>query len=154
MNKIEIRRGHIEEIDLIAPLWEKLRQQHHDLSPHFKERFQHMTWSARKQAFLEHSTAILFDYVIDTDDNCIVGYCISTIKDSQKTGEIESIYIDEKYRKSGIGRKLVENAVSWFDSNGVETQKLLVGVGNEQVLDFYARLDFYPVHLVLQKKKK
>ncbi len=154
MSKFEIRRGNVEDIDLIAPLWEQLRQLHHRLSPYFKERFQNMTWSGRKQAFLEKSNAVMFDYAIDTDDNRPIGYCVSTITHDNKTGEIESIYIDERYRKSGIGRKLVENAVSWFDFNGVETQKLSVGVGNESVLDFYAKFDFYPVHIVLQKRKK
>jgi ribosomal protein S18 acetylase RimI-like enzyme len=91
-----------------------------------------MTRNGRKQAFLEKSNAVLFDYAIDTDDNRLIGYCISVITDDYKTGEVESICLDERYRKSGIGKKLIENAVLWFDSNSVETQKWLVGVGNSR----------------------
>ena len=52
-NKIEITRGSIEEIDLIKPLWMKLRELHHGLSTHFKTRFENLTWDMRKKALLE-----------------------------------------------------------------------------------------------------
>ena len=155
MNKLEIKQGNIEDIDLIKPLWEKLNQLHAELSPHFKNRFQNMSWNKRKNTLLEKSKDIFWEYVIDKSNNNIVGYCVSSIeKNDNKTGEIDSIYIDETYRKSGIGKQLIKNAVLWLNSNNIEIQKLSVGVGNEQVLDFYSQFDFYPVHIVLQRKKK
>ncbi len=155
MTKCDIRRGSAADIDMIEPLWEGLRRLHHGLSPHFRERFENMTWAGRKQALLGNSGEVLFEYAIDPAYDGVIGYCISTIsKGDNPTGEIESIYVDEKYRGSGTGRRFVENAVAWFDSNGVESQKLLVGVGNEQVLDFYEKFDFFPLHIVLQRRKK
>jgi ribosomal protein S18 acetylase RimI-like enzyme len=151
---IEIKQETIENIDLIQPLWEKLIQLHEELSPHFKDRFQNITWDERKRALCEKAKDSLFEYVIDTEANQIIGYCISTIENQDnKAGEIDSIYMDESYRKLGIGKQLIQNAVSWFDSNRVETQKILVGSGNEQVLNFYSQFDFYPLWIVLQKKK-
>ncbi len=47
----------------------------------------------------------------------------------------------------------MQNVVSWLNTNQVDTQKILVGVGNEQVLNFYSQFDFYPVQIILQKKK-
>ncbi len=35
-----------------------------------------------------------------------------------------------------------------------ETQKLLVGVGNEQLLDFYKQFGFYLLHIILQRVEK
>jgi ribosomal protein S18 acetylase RimI-like enzyme len=154
MNQFEIKRAGIEEIDLIEPLWDGLRRLHRELSPHFKDRFDNMTWDGRKRTLLDKSNAVLFEYAIDTADNLPVGYCISTIADDGKTGEIDSIFVDERYRESGIGRLFVENAIAWLDSHEVQTQKLLVGVGNEQVLGFYEKFDFHPLHIVLQRKKK
>jgi ribosomal protein S18 acetylase RimI-like enzyme len=155
MDKVEIKRGEVENIDSIKPLWEKLRQPHYELSPYFKDRFRNMDWGGRKKALSDKSKEMLFEYAVDAANNHVIGYCISTIdSNDDKTGEIDSIYIDEQYRKSGIGKRFVENAVSWFASHNVETQKLLVGVGNEDVLNFYGQFDFYPVHIVLQKRKK
>ncbi|MCL2073495.1 MAG: GNAT family N-acetyltransferase [Marinilabiliaceae bacterium] len=153
MNQLEIKQGTIENIDLIKPLWEELNQIHYNLSLHFKDRYQNMTWDKRKRTLLEKSNDMLFEYVVDTNDNNLIGYCISTIeKHEEKTGEIDSIYIGEKYRKSGVGKRLIENAVSWFNSNNIETQKLMVAVGNEQVLNFYDKFNFYPAHIILKKR--
>jgi len=152
MNKYRIDQGDVDELDMIRPLWEKLNQMHLELSPYFKSRFKAMSWDERKLKLLKKSQDILFEYIIDNKNERIVGYCISTIeKDDNYTGEIDSIYIDEEYRKSGLGKQLVDSAIQWLKSNNIETQKLLVGVGNEQVLGFYKQFDFYPLHIVLQR---
>jgi len=154
MNGLEIKQGTVENIDVIQPLWEELTQIHCELSLHFKDMYQNMTWDKRKRTILEKSNDMLFEFVIDTNNNNIIGYCISTIeKHEEKVGEIDSIYIDEKYRKSAVGKRLVENAVTWFNSNNIETQRIMVAVGNEQVLDFYGKFDFYPAHIILKKRK-
>ncbi len=85
----------------------------------------------------------------------VIGYCISTIeKENNKDGEIDSIYIEEQYRNSGLGRIFMERAIKWLKSKDVETMVLLVGVGNEQVMEFYRQFDFYPLHIVLQRVEK
>jgi diamine N-acetyltransferase len=155
MERYSIKQGNETDLDLIKPLWEKLNQLHLTLSPHFKLRFQTMNWDKRKRKLLEKSKDILFEYIIDNKNNTIIGYCISTIeKEDNKVGEIDSIYIDETYRKSGLGKQLINRAIQWLKSNDTETQKLLVGVGNEQVFDFYKQFDFYPLHIVLQRIEK
>ncbi|MGV8138529.1 MAG: GNAT family N-acetyltransferase [Mangrovibacterium sp.] len=152
MDRYSIKQGNENDLDLIGPLWEKLNQLHFDLSPHFKSRFQDMTWNKRKQKLLEKSKDILFNYVIDNENNKIIGYCISTIDiEDHKIGEIDSIYVDETYRKSGLGKQLVERAIQWLKSRNTETQKLIVAAGNESVSDFYRQFDFYPLHIVLQR---
>ena len=154
MDQYIIKRGSGDDLDLIKPLWEKLNQLHFDLSPHFKHRFHGMTWDNRKSKLLEKSRDIMLDYAIDNNDEKIIGYCISTIdKEDSKTGEIDSIYIDYNYRKSGLGKQLMERAIQWLQSSNTETQKLLVAFGNEEVFGFYKQFDFYPLHIVLQRKK-
>jgi len=155
LERYSIKQGNETELDLIGPLWEKLNQLHLKLSPHFKHRFQTMNWDKRKHKLLEKSKDILFEYIIDNKNDTIIGYCISTIdKEDNKVGEIDTIYINETYRKSGLGKQLINRAIQWLKSNGTETQKLLVGVGNEQVFDFYKQFDFYPLHIVLQRIEK
>lgn len=152
MNKFTIKQGNQNDLDLIQPLWEKLNQLHFHLSPHFKSRFQHMNWDKRKRKLLDKSCDIKLDYIVNNENNAIIGYCISTIdKDDHTVGEIDSVYIDEVYRKSGLGKQLIDRAMEWLKSNHTETQKLLVGVGNEEVLKFYQQFDFYPLHIVLQR---
>ncbi|MBP1615875.1 MAG: hypothetical protein H6Q14_389 [Bacteroidetes bacterium] len=143
-----------EEIDLIRPLWEKLNLLHLDLSPNFKKRFQEANWEKRKRKLIEKSSEILIETIVDGVD-AIVGYCISTVDGvNSQIGEIDSICIDEAYREYGLGKLLVNNAIDWLIEKGTTEQKLLVGVGNERVLDFYKQFDFLPLHIVLQRVEK
>jgi ribosomal protein S18 acetylase RimI-like enzyme len=155
MDEIEIKRGSLESIDLIQNLWEHLNQLHLNKSPYFKDRYQNLSWGKRKQKLTAKSSDILIEYAVDNKEHKIIGYCISTIdREDKSIGEIDSIYIDEFYRNSGLGKQFIDRAISWLESNNVETQKLLVGVGNEGVLNFYKQFNFYPLHIVLQRVKK
>jgi len=151
MTNYQIKRLEINEIDLIQPMWEKLNLLHFDLSQNFKNRFNDMNWEKRKMKLIEKSEEIMIDAVMDSK-NIVIGYCISTVdKENNKTGEIDSIYIDAPYRKSGIGKQLINNAIDWLGTKGTTEQRLLVGVGNERVLDFYKQFNFFPLHIVLQR---
>jgi len=146
-----IKRLDIEELDLIQPLWEKLNQLHVDLSPDFKNRYIEMKWEKRKTRLFEKSDELMINTVRD-DQDCIIGYCISSInKEDHKTGEIDSVYIEESHRNTGLGKQLINHAIDWLLKKGTTEQKLTVGVGNEKVLDFYKQFNFFPLHLVLQR---
>jgi diamine N-acetyltransferase len=143
-----------EDLDLIRPLWEKLNAMHWELSSYFSERHKMMSWEKRKSRLLEKSAEIMVDYAVNLQ-NEIIGYCISTVdKEDPKTGEIDSLYIEEAWRRSGIGKAFMSRAMEWLESKGTETQKIMVAVGNERVLDFYEQYGFYPLHLVLQRINK
>ena len=153
MTAYKIERGDPEKLDRIQHLWEKLNKLHEAKSPDFKERFQKMNWERRKTNLLKKAGKIMFEYVVKNDNKELIGYCITTIeKEDKKTGEIDSIYVEEEFRQYGIGKQLINNAVEWLLQEKTETQKLLVGAGNETVIDFYRNFDFYPLHIVLQRK--
>lgn len=146
-----IKQLDFNDLDLIRSLWEKLNQLHYELSPDFKVRFNSLTWETRKSKLIEKAQEILIEFALDTNDK-VIGYCISTIDKMDNTiGEIDSIFIEEKYRGQGIGKELMKNASNWFHSNNVLTQKILIGVGNEKVIEYYKEFGFYPLHIVLQK---
>jgi len=150
-----LKMGGEANLDLVRPLWEKLNRMHSELSPHFKQRYQKMDWQWRKAALLKKSKAILLKYVVDDRGETIVGYCISSIaREDETVGEIDSLYIAEEYRKAGIGKLLMFNAIQWLNGRGVKTQRLLVGVGNERAIEYYRQFGFHPLHIVLQKREE
>jgi len=151
MMNYSIKRLDINEIDLIQPLWEQLNLLHSDLSLNFKHRFHNMNWEKRKTKLMDKSAEILIDVVVD-GENRAIGYCVSTIdKENPNVGEIDSIYIDESCRESGLGKQLINNAIGWLIEKETTEQQLLVGIGNEKVLEFYKQFHFYPRHIVLQR---
>jgi ribosomal protein S18 acetylase RimI-like enzyme len=80
----------------------------------------------------------------------LVGYCITTIsRDNQ--GEIQSIYVEPEYRKYGIGDALMNLCLHWLDEHAVIKKVLGVGAGNEEVIEFYSRYNFYPRTIILEQ---
>lgn len=142
----------INQIDLIKPLWEKLKLHHGHLSAHFKERYVEFTFQERKAQLLNKSEngTLRVEIVQDKNKNKFIGYCISSI--SNLEGEIDSIYLDEEYRSFGIGKELMEHALKWMDENKIEKKKIIVAAGNEDLLSFYEFYDFFPRHIILEQK--
>ncbi len=154
MSNLSYKRGSINDLDLIKPLWEKLNLHHIEISENFKNSILIRTWEFRKTVILNKSKDILLDYVIE-ETNSIIAYCISTIdKNDEKTGEIDSLFVDKNFRNYGVGKTLMEKAIEWLIIKGTETQRLVVGAGNEDVLSFYKQFDFYPRSIKLERMNK
>ena len=94
----------------------------------------------------------MFRLHIAFDDKTAVGYCVSTAV-LNGIGEIESLFIDEKFRGQGIGDVFLRSAMEWMDQSLVRTKKITVYAGNEGVIKFYQNFQFYPKHQVLEYKE-
>lgn len=140
-------------IDLIKPLWEKLIEYHKAVSRNFKDRFSSVTFNTRKKKLLEKSQdgALRVDLTKDLKTGEYIGYCVTSLN-AEKQGEIESIYVEKKYRGSGIGDKLVRRALHWLDSLSARSRIVGVAEGNESVFAFYSRYHFYPRTTILEQK--
>jgi ribosomal protein S18 acetylase RimI-like enzyme len=132
-------------------LWRRLNEYHRDRSPHHAGHFVEMTFEMRKRHLLEKSRggALHIDLVKDIDVNIIVGYCVSTVSENHQ-GEIDSIFIEQDYRRHGIGDGLMKRALNWMDELAVTQRMLEVASGNDEVFAFYRRYGFYPRSTVLR----
>jgi ribosomal protein S18 acetylase RimI-like enzyme len=151
INYIEINK---EEIDEIKPLWEKLRDIHQNLSPYFPERYTEFTFQERKEELLTKSKngILRIDAAKDEETGQLIGYCISSIS-NELVGEVDSIYLEKKYRSSGIGDKFMKRSLKWMDEKGVKSKIVMVAAGNEDTLAFYRRYNFFPKHIILEQVK-
>lgn len=139
-----------KEIDLIVPLWGKLRTHHQERSLYFKDDIGRMTWETRKAVLLEKAKTGAVRVELSRDKDTLVGYCVSSIS-GEKQGEIESIYIEKEYRKSGIGDHFMKTALKWMNDRGVSRKVIGVAVGNEEAFGFYKKYGFYPRVTVLRQ---
>jgi diamine N-acetyltransferase len=157
VNNQKIRYNHGDDalLEQIKYLWEELNQHHYQCSPNFKDHYKQMTFEKRKFDLLKKSASgeMRVDLAVDEASGCIVGYCVSSIN-TEKTGEIESIFVDVAYRGLKIGDSLIRNALSWMDNEGALAKIVEVGDGNEQAFGFYARYGFLPRKTVLKQLKK
>jgi ribosomal protein S18 acetylase RimI-like enzyme len=138
------------EMDMIKPLWEKLNQIHLHDAHHFQDHFRNFTFAARCNKFQDMDDAHMrIEVALDRDT--AVGYCISTIEKGM--GEIDSLFIEEKFRKYGLGGQLVENGVKWLKNNNCAKIMVSVAEGHESVFGFYQKHGFYPRMTYLQLKE-
>jgi len=139
-----------DDIMKIKHLWEKLNMIHYQDSTYFKDYHKNLTFEKRCQDLTETDYNHIKISILQ-DSEQIVGYCISIIK--KNIGEIESLYIDDNYRKYGYGRKLIEIALDWFRENNCRKITVAVVHGHEAVFDFYKKIGFYPRLTYLQMKE-
>jgi ribosomal protein S18 acetylase RimI-like enzyme len=140
-------------IDLIGPLWEKLMEYHRERSPRHARLFEKLTWEGRRDSMLQKCRGGAFRLDIARDGEAIAGYCMSTVMELGQ-GEIDSIYIEAKYRGQGIGDAFMKRALAWMDGLSSTSRIVVVGAGNEEVFSFYERYGFYPRTIVLEQVKE
>jgi diamine N-acetyltransferase len=142
-------------LDLIDPLWQKLREHHKARAPKvFIEHYEKFTFSIRKKELLEKSRngVILVDLARDRNTKALIGYCVSTVSEKNQ-GEIDSIYVEKEYRGLDIGDNLMKRALKWMDVHSVTKKIIGVAAGNEEVFAFYSRYNFYPRVSILEQVK-
>ncbi|WP_241156827.1 GNAT family N-acetyltransferase [Bacillus sp. FJAT-42376] len=94
-------------------------------------------------------------YLVAGDGDSFHGWVlIGKGKDSltDKTfGFVYELYVLEPFRKNGLGRKLMEEAMNQFKSEGYEEVRLSVYAGNHAVL-IYEEMGFAPRTLTMNCK--
>ncbi|MCS7116792.1 MAG: ribosomal protein S18-alanine N-acetyltransferase [Nitrososphaerota archaeon] len=78
-------------------------------------------------------------FLVAEEDDYVVGYIISSILND--VGLIISLAVDERWRRKGVGTKLLEMALQHL-SNRVKRVELQVRVSNESAIQFYRRFGF------------
>ncbi|MCY6354479.1 GNAT family N-acetyltransferase [Clostridium sp. ZS2-4] len=141
----------ITEIELIKPLWEQLNSIHLDKSVYFKNKYGKFTFKKRIDSIYEKAQkgVIKLDILLDKDTGNYIGYCLSSIEDN--LGEIESIYIENQYRKFRLGDKLMKNALNWFESKLITNIEINVVYANDEALPFYERYGFHVGNYILKR---
>ncbi|WP_294371477.1 GNAT family N-acetyltransferase [uncultured Clostridium sp.] len=145
-----IEKG-INDIRLIKPLWEQLNLLHLEKSVNFKKRFETYKFEKRMEGVVKKSkTGEIKLYILyDDENNRYAGYCLSSIENG--SGEIESLFIEEDYRKYGFGGKFMKNTLKWFEDSKVTDIKINVVYNNNDVLAFYERYGFKIGNYILKK---
>ena len=138
------------EIEKIKPLWESLNRIHLEDSVYWKDHYRNFTFEKR-MTFLESFPDDDVKITAVVKGGELAGYCISTV--SAGTGEIDSLYLDEKVRNMNLGNRLVELHVDWLKSKDCGKIKVAVSHGHESVLKFYNKQGFFERRIELELKQ-
>jgi ribosomal-protein-alanine N-acetyltransferase len=98
-----------------------------------------MPWKAAD--FLEMVAADYAHYYVAEEDGEIVGCC--GIRNMAGDGEITNVAVAEKFRRRGIGRKLMEHMLQEAPGFGIGDCTLEVRAGNRAAISLYESLGFH-----------
>ncbi len=138
----EVGADHIDNVQL---LWETLNAYHSQLSPQSAKEVGHRTFESRKRELLAKADAgkLRIDLVAAGSNGADVAYCISTVA-TERVAEIDSLFVDVRFRGCGIGAELMRRALAWFRT--MEATSIIVSVmyNNDKAVAFYRRFGFHP----------
>ncbi|MFJ8454981.1 GNAT family N-acetyltransferase [Bacillus paramycoides] len=141
----------LDEIEIIRDSLDKLHEYHNSKSKYFSGDYPRITFEERIEEYKRNSKygEYRIELLIDSETDNILGFCIAYSK--KISGKIEVLFVDEKYRRNGLGLKLMNSAVEWFKEQQIDDIELTVVYGNEAV-SFYQKLGFYPRSIIMTTK--
>jgi diamine N-acetyltransferase len=139
-------------LDILCPLWEKLTRYDGEVTPLFKKYFERRDFIERMHSVRELALkgSLKIDLVRINGADRLMGYCLSSISE-EKTGKIESFYLEPELRGRGAGSFLMQSALGWMESHLVVKKTLMAAAGYTRALAFYSGFNFYPRNTILQQ---
>lgn len=78
----------------------------------------------------------------------VVGYAFASLEPMSwmdlraACGYLHDVYVDERWRRSGAGERLVRAALEWLESRGAPRVVLMSATGNDEAQRLFERLGF------------
>ena len=148
--EIVIAEKGLEEATLIQPLWEQLNARHLEISVHFKDKYRRFTFEERMETLQRKAQRGKVRIFAAYSGETVAGYCIVSIVERQ--GCLESICVRRDCRGLGIGGRLMEKALAWFEKEGISDITIDVVYDNHEALPFYQRYGFYVSTYILKRR--
>jgi diamine N-acetyltransferase len=141
---IIIRKANIEDLQFVQKLNYKLfdyEYNNFDSSLNMKWTFSEKAENYFKE-LIEEGTIWVAE-----DNNKVIGYLAGRIKEkptyaTKTLAELDNFYIDEEYRRKGIGKKLVEEFKKDCILRGIEEIKVTASYKNINAREFYKNNNF------------
>jgi ribosomal protein S18 acetylase RimI-like enzyme len=145
MTGVRVERLAPEEHDLVRPLLVDLYEAE---QPHYTDHPQ--LTRAELERFVRGVPA-RFDgenvvLAVRADDGGLAGFCWCVLFDpgTGLEGEVAEVFVADAYRRRGVGKALIAEAVRLFEERGVTLGYVWTRGENEAAVDLYAGAGFTP----------
>lgn len=145
---IKIRQANKSDIPILTKLHIKLL----DFEGVREINEENINWAFQKIINSEDSYIFLIEHAGNIAGMCSLHTLISSVEGGF-CGLIEDFYIDEKYRKLGLGQALVENIEEFCKVKDYKRIQLLCRSNNANAIKFYEKLDFNGTDMVFFYKR-
>jgi len=81
--------------------------------------------------------------LLDADEACGTVTCY-LCPEAPRRAFLSAAWIDPRYRRRGLGRRLVDEVIAWAEARGADHLRLWVDDTNPEAAEFYRALGFAP----------
>lgn len=150
MNSFQFKVGSIELLPYCQNLWELFIQNQIQNAGEMSDGVAAYLQSQRDGGLLAKISdgKLHIQLVYASNHQDPIGFCITSLS-SDRIGEVEALYVLDKYQGNNLGTQLLQNSLQWLEANNVLEHKLIVAAGNEQVFSFYQKFGFFPGYTTL-----
>jgi GNAT superfamily N-acetyltransferase len=151
-----IRHAQPEDMAALKELFRKLHTFNAALDPHFalSEEWESHFDAAMEQALQGTSLCLI---ACEASTNRPIGFALATVhRDSgmwryREWVEVEALYVEERWRGSGLAEALLGRACAWAESVGQAMVQLYVTASNERAIRFYQHEGFGETQAIMRK---
>jgi len=99
-----------------------------------------------------------FKILICEVENVVIGYVMGWILErppiylKRKTGYLSNIFVDERFRDKGVGKKLYYNMEKWFIENSVDFVEISADSRNTSTINKFRKYGFKDLSITFYKK--
>ncbi len=93
-------------------------------------------------------------WIVLEDNNFILGFGNAEIKKnySHKEGTVTMVYIDKKFRRKGLGKKITKKLILWLKEQKVKNIEAGIYYNNLPSMNMCKKLGFKPISLKMRLK--
>ena len=150
---MKIRKAESKDFEKILMLNKKL----FEFEKQFSDAY-NLEWTCSERGrkyFEERLKHAMAECWVAEDDNRVVGYLVSFIntysyRSTNPICEIENMFIEQDFRRKGVGRALIEELKITLKSRGVKKIRVESVFKNEGAVYFYKAMGFEDFNLILE----
>lgn len=151
MKKVAIRQANLSDLQMIQKL-------NHELFKLEKKKYDSTLvtdWPLSVEGKKYFRNLIKNEYVIVAMDNgVVIGYLAGSINECGayslvQYGEINNMFVDEKYRGSGVGTALVNDFKKYCAGKKIRNFKVVASAKNKTAIKFYKTMGFGEFDIIL-----
>ncbi len=154
-----IRRGTVDDIDRLEPLWRALYAHHSSLDGMPAVRPLADSWAHRRAQYENWLVQDGYTLLLAEREGEPIGYAVISINEGaatwdlgERTAEIETLAVLEGERGSGVGKALTDAAVEVAGEAGVDVIAVGVAHTNADALRFYEREGYEPFYVLMIRR--
>lgn len=143
---VKIRKARQSDTEHIVALWKEFMDFHRQYDAHFtRSRYGHMKFKDFVSKKISARNALV---LVAQVNRRVVGHIIACIDPyppvfvEKRYGAIYDLMVDSRFRRRGIGRRLLSETRKWFRKKGIKRIELSVAVTNPLAMRFWNRVGF------------